>query len=166
MQCLRVTVGNKDEVGQTIVACTSDSFSREKRENITHAVGNCRTYIQQVQIQPLFYTWYDSLTMLRTSITLVNNRTLRTMDRKCKTSTRLNTDAGILPACHFIPIAGLGKERRILIGPWGSAKAALVVRNYLEVHWPCTGGLSAVNAIGTQLRDPINAGLTRWRMAV
>ena len=35
------------------------------------------------------------------------------------------------------------------------------------------GGLSknageplAVNAIGTQLRDPINLGLTRWRMAV
>ena len=26
--------------------------------------------------------------------------------------------------------------------------------------------LSAVNAIGTQLRDPINPGLTRWRMAV
>ena len=24
----------------------------------------------------------------------------------------------------------------------------------------------AVNAIGTQLRDPINSGLTRWRMAV
>ena len=23
-----------------------------------------------------------------------------------------------------------------------------------------------VNAIGTQLRDPINSGLTRWRMAV
>ena len=38
--------------------------------------------------------------------------------------------------------------------------------NYLEVYWPCAGGLSAVNAIGTQLRDPINSGLTRWRMAV
>ena len=34
--------------------------------------------------------------------------------------------------------------------------------NYLEVYWPCPGGLSAVNAIGTQLRDPINSGLTRW----
>ena len=30
----------------------------------------------------------------------------------------------------------------------------------------CAGGLSAVKAIGTQLRDPINLGLTRWRMAV
>ena len=38
--------------------------------------------------------------------------------------------------------------------------------NYLEVYWPCAGGLLAVNAIGTQLRDPINSGLTRWRMAV
>ena len=45
------------------------------------------------------------------------------------------------------------------------AKAALVW-NYLEVYWPCAGGLSAVNAIGTQLRDPINSGLIRWRMAV
>ena len=38
--------------------------------------------------------------------------------------------------------------------------------NYREVYWPCAGGLSAVNAMGTQLRDPINSGLTRWRMAV
>ena len=43
---------------------------------------------------------------------------------------------------------------------------AAPVRNYLEVYRPCAGGLSAVNAIGTQLRDPINLGLTRWRMAV
>ena len=38
--------------------------------------------------------------------------------------------------------------------------------NYLEDYWPCAGGLSAVNAIGTQLHEPINSGLTRWRMAV
>ena len=37
------------------------------------------------------------------------------------------------------------------------AKAALV-RNYLEVYWPCAGELSAVNAIGTQLRDPMGYG--------
>ena len=36
----------------------------------------------------------------------------------------------------------------------------------LEDYRPCAGGLSAVNAIGTHLRDPINSGLTRWRMAV
>ena len=35
-----------------------------------------------------------------------------------------------------------------------------------HVNCPCAGGLSAVNAIGTQLRDPIDSGLTRWRMAV
>ena len=46
-----------------------------------------------------------------------------------------------------------------------SAKAAPVWK-YLEVYWPCAGGISAVNVIGTQLRDPINSGLTRWRMAV
>ena len=56
--------------------------------------------------------------------------------------------------------SGSGKERRILIGPRGPAKAALD-RNYLEVYWLCAGGLSAVNAIGTQLRDPINSGLAR-----
>ena len=50
------------------------------------------------------------------------------------------------------------KARSILIGLlWLSAKAALVW-NYLEVYWPGAGGLSAVNAIGTQLRDPINSG--------
>ena len=44
--------------------------------------------------------------------------------------------------------------------------AVVLVRNYLEVYWPWAGELSAVNTIGTQLRNPINAGLTRWRMAV
>ena len=34
-----------------------------------------------------------------------------------------------------------------------------------EDYWPCAGGLSAVNAIGTQLRSPINSGLTRWHEA-
>ena len=38
--------------------------------------------------------------------------------------------------------------------------------NYLTDYWwwSCAGGLSAVNAIGTQLRDLINSGLARWRM--
>ena len=36
----------------------------------------------------------------------------------------------------------------------------------LEVYWPRAGGLSAVNAVGTQLRDPINLGLTRWRCCI
>ena len=47
-----------------------------------------------------------------------------------------------------------------------TCKKATLVRNYLEVYWPCAGGLSAVNAIGTQLRDPINSRLTRRRLAV
>ena len=36
--------------------------------------------------------------------------------------------------------------------------------NYLEDYWPCAGGLSAINATGAELRDSINAGLTRWRL--
>ena len=49
-----------------------------------------------------------------------------------------------------------------------TCKKATLVRNYLliDVYWPCAGGLSAVNAIGAQLRDPINSGLTQWRLAV
>ena len=38
--------------------------------------------------------------------------------------------------------------------------------NYLKEYRPFAGGLSALNAIGTQLRDPMNSGLTRWNMAV
>ena len=71
----------------------------------------------------------------------------------------------VLSACPLHTNSGCGKERRILIGPWWSAQAA-PVRNYLEDYWPCAGGLSEMNAIGTQLRDPTNSGLTRWRMAV
>ena len=52
---------------------------------------------------------------------------------------------------HFIPGTNCGceEERRMLIGPWLPAKAA-PVWNYLENYRPCAGGLSAVNAIGTQ----------------
>ena len=65
---------------------------------------------------------------------------------------------------HFIPSVGVGKERRTLIGPWW-CKGSSHYWNYLEDYWPCAGGLSpAVNAIGTQLRDPINSGLARWRI--
>ena len=41
-----------------------------------------------------------------------------------------------------------------------------LLENYLEDYRPFAGGLSAVNVIGTQLRDPKNSGLTRWCMAV
>ena len=71
----------------------------------------------------------------------------------------------VLSTCPLHTNSGWGKERRILIGPWRPAKAALI-RNYLEVYWPSAGGLSAVNAIGTQLRDPINSELVRCCMVV
>ena len=34
--------------------------------------------------------------------------------------------------------------------------------SYLEGYWPCSGGLSALNAIGTLLSDMINSGLTLY----
>ena len=64
-----------------------------------------------------------------------------------------DTKFTVLSTCPFHTNSGCGKEGRILIGPWW---------HYLEIYWPCAGGLSAVNVIGTQLRDPINSGLTRW----
>ena len=38
--------------------------------------------------------------------------------------------------------------------------------NYIEDYWPCAGVLSTVNANRIQLRDPINSGMTRWRVYV
>ena len=60
---------------------------------------------------------------------------------------------------------GKKTQTHILIGPWWPAKAAPVWNYYLEVYWPCAGGLSAVNTIGTQLRDPITRDLPDgvWR---
>ena len=60
----------------------------------------------------------------------------------------------VLSTCPLHTNSGCGKERRILIGPWWPAKAALV-RNYPEVYWPCAGGLSAVNAKGWTLPTKI-----------
>ena len=45
-------------------------------------------------------------------------------------------------------------------------KAAPVTGTTLRIFWPCAGGLSVVSAIDTQLRDPINSGLTRWQLTV
>ena len=36
---------------------------------------------------------------------------------------------------------------------------APVTGNYLDDYWPRAGRLSGVNAIGTQLRDPIKLGI-------
>ena len=49
---------------------------------------------------------------------------------------------------YFILIVGVGKDRYKLVDPWRA------------------GELSAVNAIDTLLRAPINSRLTGWRMAV
>ena len=38
--------------------------------------------------------------------------------------------------------------------------------NCLEDYWPCTGGLSAVNVITTQLRDPIKSAPVQRHVAV
>ena len=66
---------------------------------------------------------------------------------------------------HFIPIVGAGKRvaysliRGVLPRqhPFGTT---------LGFFWTCASGLSAANAIITQLRDPMKTGLTRWRVAV
>ena len=63
---------------------------------------------------------------------------------------------------NFIPIVRVGKRGAYYLVHDDLPR----LHNYLEVYWPCAGGLSAVNAIGTHLRDPINSGLIRWRMAV
>ena len=55
---------------------------------------------------------------------------------------------------HFIPIVGVEKRGEYQLVHGDLPTKAALVRNYLEVYWPCAGGLSAVNAIGTQLRDP------------
>ena len=67
---------------------------------------------------------------------------------------------------HFMPIVGVGKREAYINWYMVTCKKATLVRNYLEVYWPCAGGLSTVNAIGTQLRDPINSGLTQLRLVV
>ena len=44
-----------------------------------------------------------------------------------------------------------------------TCKGSTRYQNCLEDYWSRASGLSAVNAIGTPLCDPINPGLTRWR---
>ena len=63
-------------------------------------------------------------------------------------------------------ISRYGKREAYINWPVVILEKAAPVWNYLEVYWPCAGGLSAVNAIGKHLRDPIISGLTRWCMAV
>ena len=86
---------------------------------------------------------------------------LSTFQTKCDDSLGCKS---VLSTCPLHNNTGCGKKRRILLGLWWPAKAALL-RNYLEIYWPCAGGLLAVNAIGTQLRDPTTS-LERRRLQI
>ena len=59
-----------------------------------------------------------------------------------------------------VATSGCGKREAHILIDWSivTCKCSTRYWNYLEVLWPCAGGLSAVNAIGAQLRDdPINS---------
>ena len=57
---------------------------------------------------------------------------------------------------HFIPIVVVGERGGADLLVHGDLQnGSTRYWNYLEDYWPYVGGLSAVNAIGTQLRDPI-----------
>ena len=73
---------------------------------------------------------------------------------------------GIIDPVYFLLIVSVGKERRTLIGPWWPAKAAPVTETALRTTGPVPADSRQFSAIGTRLRDPINLGLTRWRMGV
>ena len=72
----------------------------------------------------------------------------------------------ILSACPVQTNSGRGKKEAHINWSMVTCQGSTRYWDYLDDYWPCTGGLSAVNAIGTQLRDPINSGLTRWRVVV
>ena len=57
-----------------------------------------------------------------------------------------------------------GKREANIIWSIVTCKGSTRYWNYLEDYWPSAGGVLAVISIGTQLRDPINSGPTRWRM--
>ena len=55
--------------------------------------------------------------------------------------------------------SGYGKREARIDWPMVVQRQHPLLEHYLKNYWPCAGRLSAANAIGTQLRDPINAGL-------
>ena len=58
-----------------------------------------------------------------------------------------------------------GSSERVL--PWQITMDQLIFASLSHTHyWYEVGMLKGVDAIGTQMRDPMNSGLTRWRMAV
>ena len=74
--------------------------------------------------------------------------------------------SGVMPTdistgAHLIPMVDVGKDRRTLLVHDHLQNGSTRYWNYLEAYWPCAGGLSAVNAIDTQLCGQINSGLTQ-----
>ena len=80
-----------------------------------------------------------------------------TLQKKADKGVTCRVHSPVLTTCLHLTKSECEKERRTLTGPWRPFKAALV-RNYLVVYWPCGRGLSAVNAIATQLGDSIKNG--------
>ena len=65
----------------------------------------------------------------------------------------------ILLTCPLHITSGCGKRDAHSIWSMVTCKGSITrYWNYLEDYSPCAGGFSAVDAIGTQLRDPINSG--------
>ena len=69
------------------------------------------------------------------------------------------TDASA--GAHLISMVDVGKERRTLLVHGHLQNGSTRYGNYHEAYWPHAGGLSAVNAIDTQLCGQINSGLTQ-----
>ena len=57
--------------------------------------------------------------------------------------------------CQFHTSSGCGEKKAHINWSMVTCQGSTRYWNYLEDYWPCAGGLSAVNAIGTQSRDPI-----------
>ena len=64
----------------------------------------------------------------------------------------------IISTCplHTTINSGCGKREAHINWSMVTCKGSTRYSNYLEDYWPGAGGLSAVNAIGTQLRESIN----------
>ena len=65
----------------------------------------------------------------------------------------------IVSTCPLCTNSGCGKREAHVNWSMVTCQGSTHYWNYLEDYWPCAGGLLAVNAIGPQLRDPINLGL-------
>ena len=68
---------------------------------------------------------------------------------------------GVIPTdastgAHLIPMVDMGNDRRTLLVHGHLQNDSTRYWNYLEAYWPCAGGLSAANAIDTQLCGQIS----------